>query len=92
MKKQYLLKNHLFQKEKGYSIKLIFKRKLSNCAYMFCECSNIIDIDFSRFNKENITYMFYMFAQCSLFKSLDLKLFNTKNVTDMGVCSIVVLL
>ena len=36
-----------------YSIKLSFKNKLSNCAYMFCNCKNIIDIDFSKFNTEN---------------------------------------
>ena len=38
-----------------YSIKLLFKIKLSSCAYMFYGYSNIINIDFSKFNTENVT-------------------------------------
>ena len=48
-----------------YSIKLLFKIKLSNCAFMFCECHNIIDIDFSKFKTENVTDMKYMFFNYS---------------------------
>ena len=66
-----------------YSIKLLFKNKLSNCAYMFCECKNIIDIDFSKFKSENVTDMQRMFDLCSGLKSLNLTSFNTQNVTDM---------
>ena len=40
-----------------YSIKLLFKNKLSDCSYMFCKCKNIIDIDFSNINSENVTDM-----------------------------------
>ena len=66
-----------------FFIKLLFKIKLSNCAYMFCKCKNIIDIDFSKFKTENVTNMQYMFCSCSKLKSLDLKSFNTQNVTNM---------
>ena len=66
-----------------YSIKLIFKKKLSNCAYMFCECKNIIKIDFSKFNTENVTDMKHMFNKCSGLKSLNLSSFNTQNVKYM---------
>ena len=67
-----------------YSIKLIFKNKLSNCAYMFYNCKNIIEIDFSRFNMENITNMQSMFDSCSGLKSLNLEYFETRKVTNMS--------
>ena len=66
-----------------YSIKLSFKIKLSNCAYMFCECKNIIDIDFSKFDTENVKDMYYMLHGCSGLKSLNLSSFNTVNVECM---------
>ena len=66
-----------------YSIKLSFKIKLSNCAYMFCSCKNIIDIDFSKFDTEKITDMKFMFYDCSGLKSLNLSSFNTQNVINM---------
>ena len=66
-----------------YSIKLAFKNKLSNCAYMFCNCKNIIDIDFSKFNTEDVNDMKSMFNGCSGLKMLNLQTFNTGRVTDM---------
>ena len=66
-----------------YSIKLLLKNKLSNCSYMFCECKNIIDIDFSKFNTENVTDMQSMFGGCTGLKSLNLKSFKTEKVTNM---------
>ena len=71
-----------------YSIKLLLKDKLTDCAYMFCECNKIIDIDFSKFNTENVINMAYMFGGdgyngCSSLKSLDLSSFNTQKVTNM---------
>ena len=77
-------KKSFIPKKSGiYSIKLIFKNKLFNCAYMFYECKNIIDIDFSKFNTENIIDMQVMIACCPLLKSLDFKSFKTENVTNM---------
>ena len=73
------------KKSKIYSIKLILKIKLSNSAYMFCECNNIIDIDFSKFNTDNIISMHCMFYGCSSLKKLNLSSFNTHNVTDMAL-------
>ena len=66
-----------------YSIKLIFKYKLSNCAYMFCQCSNIFDIDFSKFITDDVIDMKYMFYNCSSLTSLNLSSFNTEKVKDM---------
>ena len=67
-----------------FLIKLLFKNNLSNCAYMFCNCKNIINIDFSKFNTKNLTNMQNMFEGCSGLESLDLKSFNSENVFNMG--------
>ena len=71
-------------KSETYSIKLQFKIKLSSCAYMFCYCKNIIEIDFSKFNTENVTDMYCMFRGCSGLKSLNLESFNTEKVTNLS--------
>ena len=83
-KKLIFKKYFIPTKIKTYSIKLIFKNKLSNCAYMFCNCSNIIDINFSKFKFHNIISMLNMFRGCSSLTTLNLSSFNTENVTDMG--------
>ena len=66
-----------------YTIKLIFKIKLTDCSYMFCDCNDIIDIDFSKFDTENVTDMKYMFRDCCSLTKLNLSSFNTQNVTNM---------
>ena len=69
--------------DKIYSIILKFKNKLTNCAYMFYDCKKIIEIDFSKFNTENVIDMQRMFVGCSSLKSLDLTSFKTDKVTNM---------
>ena len=77
-------KKSFIPKKSGiYSIKLIFKNKLSNCAYMFCQCKNIVDINISKFSTENVINMRCMFACCSQLKSLDLNSFKTGKTTIM---------
>ena len=77
-------KKYFIPRKSGiYSIKLLFKIKLANCAYMFCECNNIIEIDFSKFNTENIKNMQYFLYCCSGLSSLNLSSFNTQNVDNM---------
>ena len=70
-------------KEGIYSIKLKFNISLKNCSYMFYNCFNIIDIDFSHFNTENITNIECMFHSCHLKQFPDISNWNTKNVTNM---------
>ena len=78
-------KKYFIPKRDGiHSIKLLFNNKLTDCKYMFCRCWNIIEIDFSKFNTENVTDMQWMFGNCYGLKSLNLESFNTKNVTNMS--------
>ena len=66
-----------------YTIILKTSCDLSNCAFMFCRCKNITDIDFSKFKTEKVENMQRMFEGCSNLNSLDFKNFNTEKVTNM---------
>ena len=53
---------------------------------MFCKCNNIIHIDFSKFNTQNVTDMKSMFYKCSSLTTLNLSSFvfsNENNTKDM---------
>ena len=69
--------------KKNYIIKLIFNIKLTTSKYMFYNCLNIIKIDLSSFNTENIVNMENMFTGCKNLTDINLKSFNTENVINM---------
>ena len=50
---------------------------------MFGGCSNLINIDLSSFNTQNVTNMFFMFGRCSNITNINLSSFNTQNVINM---------
>ena len=83
-------KEHKFQKyfrpnEIGkYSIILKLNEIIKDCSFMFYKCKNIINIDLSSFNNNNIDNMNSMFSGCSDLKFVDLYSIDTKNVTDMS--------
>ena len=78
-------KKFFIPKKSGiYSIKLIFKNKLTNCAYMFCNCKNITDANFSKFNMDNVIDTKYMFQKCYNLVSLNLTSLNMQNVYNMS--------
>ena len=71
-------------KEGIYEILLKFNINIKDCSFMFYNCSNIIDIDLSSFNSENVINMLSMFEGCSNLTNINLSEFNTKNVTKMN--------
>ena len=77
--------NYFYQfKSKGkYTIKYSFNNDITNIAYVFCECSKLIDINLSNFNTNNVTDMRYMFYKCSSLTIINLSNFNTNHVTNM---------
>ena len=79
------------QKEGIYHIRVVFFEKFKDASYMFTNCTNIQNIDFSLFKTDYIENMEYMFSGCCNLKNLDLSSFNTKNVINMrgmfGECS-----
>ena len=82
--KQYKFKKFFIPNEKGlYSIRLKFKKLIKDCSYMFYECYNIKEINFSSFDTKNVTEMSGMFYRCKNLKKLNLSTFDTSNVTNM---------
>ena len=73
-----------FKKEGEYSFTFLFNKKLTDSSYLFNKCSNLISIDLSNFNSEEIKNMKSMFSDCSSLEYLDLSNFNTNNVEDIG--------
>lgn len=69
--------------EEIHSIKLKFKILLEDCCEMFCSCSNIIDINLSKFNSKNVDNMAEMFYNCHNLMNLNLSNLDTRNVTTM---------
>ena len=65
------------------NVTMIWNSSLTNCNCMFYDLSNIISIDFSKFETSQVTNMLYMFNGCTSLVSLDLTNFNTELVTDM---------
>ena len=74
--KQCSQSNHLFywnfDQEGIYEIKIIFKKKLSSCAGMFLFCSNVTEIDISKFDCTNVLSCESMFHECSNLKKINL--------------------
>ena len=73
-----------FESDGNHTIIYSFKNLLTSCQSLFCDCSSIINFDFSNFNTKNVIYMSTMFSGCSSLKSLDLSNFNTENVRDLN--------
>lgn len=57
---------------------------VTNMAYMFYGCKNLLTLDLSNFDTSNVTNMQRMFSDCPSLKSLDLSHFDTSNVTKMN--------
>ena len=48
--------------------------------FMFFQCNNLVKVDLSSFNTQNVTDMSRMFGSCIRLYKLDLSSFNTQNV------------
>ena len=64
-------------------VELIFYDNITNCEYMFYECSEITEINLSEFDTSQVTSMYYMFYGCSSLISLDLSNIKTSKFTCM---------
>ena len=72
------------EKEGIYNIRIKFNNQIEDCSGMFYECYNLINIDLSSFDTENVTNMKCMFSKCKNLENIDLSSFDTKNVIDMS--------
>ena len=65
-------------------ITLKWTKQITSCKNMFSGISNILEIDFSKFDTSKVTEMQEMFKDCSSLTTLDLSNFNTKLVNGMN--------
>jgi surface protein len=94
----YRQKNELYKNkdkyEKKYSfipkkeclvkIKLKLNNTINDCTRLFCHDVNLVYIDISNLNTDNVTNMSDMFYFCENLKAINLSSINTQNVTDMS--------
>ena len=73
-----------FKKNGKYRIIYLFKKNITQCNFMFCDCKSLTNIDLSNFNTQNVTDMIGMFSDCKSLTNIDLSNFNTQNVRDMS--------
>ena len=73
-----------FDKPGKYLIEYSFKGNLTNLAFLFCQCKNLIRIDFSKFNSKNIHSMYSLFCFCVKLENVNFTNFNTEKVSDMS--------
>ena len=72
------------EKEGLYKIKIEIGIKMQDCSEMFHGCFNIIKIDLSNFNGENVINMKSMLSGCLNLKNIDLSTLVTDNVENMS--------
>ena len=63
-----------------FKVIYFFKNDIKGLNYMFCCCSNLIRLDLSNFNTQNVINMNGMFSFCSKLGKLVLSNFKTQNV------------
>ena len=72
------------ENEGEYKIKIIFKKKMIDCQYMFRNCNNIKSVDLSSFDSSNVNNMNYMFGKCHFLEEVNLNNLITDKVVDMS--------
>ena len=77
-------KSFFFHKTGLYNIKLIFKKNIKNCSYLFSNCINIKYINLFYFNTNDVVDMKGMFYGCSNLEDINLSLLKTDKTTDMS--------
>ena len=65
-------------------VKLIWKTPITGCNYMFRDCENIVQINFTSFDTSRCTAMAGIFLCCKSITTLDLSEFDTSSVTNMN--------
>ena len=65
------------------TIKLVFNEEINNLYRLFAELTNIVEIDFSKFDGSLVTHMGSMFYGSSSIKSINFVNMNTSKVKNM---------
>ena len=74
---------HRFNKKSKYLIKYTFKSPITNINFLFFDCKNLVNINLSNFNIQNVSNMESFLGGCSSLININLSNFNTQNVFEM---------
>ena len=78
------IQNQIYLNETDNYAELIYRFALTNTSYMFYECSNITEINFSLFDSSKVTKMFSMFRDCASLTSINFNNFSVSKVKQMN--------
>ena len=67
-----------------FKIKIIIDYEIKSLSKLFYDCDCLKNINFIKFNREDIQGMNNMFKGCTLLKEINFSQFNSKNVTNMS--------
>ena len=73
-----------FPSEGKYTIKIIFKKPITNTNCMFMDCNTLSSIDLSNFNTSRVNNMSNMFYNCFSLNNLNLSNFTNNNDINMS--------
>ena len=65
-------------------VELIWNNSINSLRYIFYDCSDITEIDLSKFNSSQVTNMAAMFYKCINLISINFENFDTSQVSQMG--------
>ena len=82
-KEEEIKRNFLNENDKVAKINIIIDNKVKSFDKLFEWCECIENVNFKRFNRDNIVNMESMFYECPALKEINLSNFNTSNVTNM---------
>ena len=79
--------DYKFERKGKYNFQIIFAQKMTTMYGFFGECNNnIISLDLSNFNTDQVTNMAFMFNKCHKLKEINgINNFNTGKVTAMNL-------
>ena len=84
-KKYKYQKYFIPDKDGEYNILLKFNILIEDCSFMFYKCSNLINIDLSSFNTQNVTNMSMIFEECNNLKKVKIgKKFNENIINQIN--------
>lgn len=82
-KKVGFCKSYKFDRIGYHSVLLKLREKIKIIRDLFFHCKNIVFVDMSRFDCENLTSMAYSFSRCTNLRHINFNNFNTSKVTTM---------
>ena len=80
---QTTIMSEYYKSERINEVKLIWENYINSTSYLFYNCPDIIEIDFSNFDSSHLERTDYMFKGCSSLKYINFSNFDASKITFM---------